>query len=221
MEWQLLDAQSLATIDREIDEALAFMSSDEDMLSNPRSANRHFSAAEYEVERRVIYATGDFEYKSLIEFSERSLQAAAAALASRSTIIVDQPTVKAAIAKQVQNHFANPVYCAIEAHTRPQKDKTAVAWGMESLAKRCPEGIFVVGQAITAFRTLINLIEAEKIRPVLVIATPPAFINIDAAKNSLKEHLIPSITINSPKGGAMVAGAILDGLLDLAWEAYG
>ncbi len=221
MEWHLTDAQSLANIDREIDEALAFMYSNEDVSSKSRSAYRHFSAAEYEIARRIIYTTGDFEYKSLIEFSERAIQAAAAALASRSTIVVDEATVQAGIAKEVQNHFANPVYCATEIQTRPTKEKTHAAWGIEILAKRYPEGIFVVGKAPTALTTLVHLIEAEKIRPVLIIATPAAFINIDAAKNSLKESLTPNITISSRKGGATVAAAIVNGLIDLAWEAYG
>ncbi len=211
MEWHVTDAESLAIIDREID----------DTLLNSHSVYRHFSAAEYEITRRIIYATGDFEYRSLIEFSERALQAAAAALASRSTIVVDEGTLQAGIAKEVQNHFANPIYSATEVQTPPTKEKTHAAWGMETLAKRYPEGIFVVGKAPTALTILVDLIEAEKIRPVLIIATPPGFINIDAAKNSLKKHLIPNITINSRKGGATVAAAILDGLIDLAWEAYG
>lgn len=215
MEWHITDAQSLATIDREIGEAFC------DTPLNSPPVYRHFAAAEYEIKRRVIYHTGDFEYKSLIEFSERALQAAAAALASRSAIVVDEASVKAAIAKDVQDNFANPVYCVMETQTRPQRGKTLAAWGMETLAKRYPEGIFVVGGAPTALTTLVDLIETEKIRPVLIIATPPAFINIDAAKSSFKEHLIPNITINSRKGGVSVAAAILDGLIDLAWEAYG
>ncbi len=218
MEWHVTDAQSLATIDKEIGGFLALKHSDED---TSQRGYRHFSPAEYEIVRRVIYATGDFEYKSLIEFSERALQASAAALASRSSVIVDDAKVQAGIAREVQNTFANPVYCAVEAQTRPQKDKTVAAWGMETLAKRYPEGIFLVGQAPTALITLLDLIKAEQIRPVLIIATPPQFINMDSIKQGLKEFLIPNITIKSRKGGATVAAAIFDGLIDLSWEAYG
>jgi precorrin-8X/cobalt-precorrin-8 methylmutase len=222
MEWHLTDAQSLATIDREIGGASTFIQPNGDTQgTTPLRAYRHFSLAEYEIIRRVIFATGDFEYKSLIEFSERALQASAAALASRSTIVVDETAVQAGIAEEVQNSFANPVYCAMEVQTRPHKEKTRAAWGIETLAKRCPEGIFVVGQAPTALTTLVELIEAEKIRPVLIIATPPKFIDIDAKKQSLKDFSIPNITIKSRKGGATVAAAILEGLIDLAWEAYG
>ncbi|WP_414620146.1 precorrin-8X methylmutase [Calothrix sp. CCY 0018] len=218
MEWHLTDAQSLATIDKEIGGFLALMHSGDDSF---KQENCHFSPAEYEIVRRVIYATGDFEYKSLIQFSERALQASAAALASRSSIVVDDAPIQAGIARVVQNTFANPVYSAVEAQTRPQKEKTLAAWGMETLAKRYPEGIFVVGQATTALTTLLDLIKADKIRPVLIIATPPKFIDMNSIKQSLNEFSIPNITIKSCKGGATVAAAILDGLIDLSWEAYG
>jgi precorrin-8X/cobalt-precorrin-8 methylmutase len=202
MEWHVTDAQSLAIIDSEIGEHV-------------------FSPAEYEIVRRVIYATADFEYNYLIRFSERALQAGAAALAARTTIVVDVPMVQVGIAQHIQNTFANPVYCSMEALTRPQKDKTRVAWGIETLAKRYPEGIYIVGQAQTALTALVDLIEAEEIRPALIIATPAGFVNVDAAKERLQDSLVPHITIDSRKGNAVVAAAIADGLVDLAWQAYG
>ncbi|MEH2160056.1 MAG: precorrin-8X methylmutase [Nostoc sp.] len=202
MEWHVTDAQSLAIIDHEIE-------------------NHVFSPAEYEIVRRVIYSTADFEYKSLIRFSERALQAGAAALAARTAIVVDVPMVQVGIAYEIQNTFANPVYCSMEALTRPQKEKTRAAWGIETLAKRYPEGIFVVGQALTALTALVELIEAEEIRPALIIATPVGFVNVDEAKGRLQDSLVPHITIESRKGNAVVAAAIVDGLVDLAWQAYG
>ncbi|AFW93885.1 MULTISPECIES: precorrin-8X methylmutase [Nostocales] len=202
MEWHVTDAQSLAIIDTEIGDHI-------------------FSPAEYEIVRRVVYATADLEYKSLIRFSEQALQAGAAALVARTTIVVDAPMVQAAIAHDIQNTFANPVYCSMEALTRPQKEKTLAAWGIETLARRYPEGIFVVGQAQTALTALVELIAAEEIRPALVIATPVGFANLEPVKARLQESLVPYITIEGRKGNAVVAAAIVDGLVDLAWQAYG
>jgi precorrin-8X/cobalt-precorrin-8 methylmutase len=202
MEWHATDAQSLAMIDREIGE-------------------HAFSPAEYEIVRRVIYATADFEYKSLIRFSELALQSGAAALAARSTVVVDVPMVQVGIAPNIQNTFANPVYCSMEAITRPQKEKSRAAWGIETLARRYPEGIFVVGQAQTALTALVELIEAEEIRPALVIGTPSGFVGMDIAKERLADSLIPHIRVEGRKGSAVVAAAIVNGLVDLAWQAYG
>ncbi|RAM50292.1 MAG: precorrin-8X methylmutase [Hapalosiphonaceae cyanobacterium JJU2] len=202
MEWHITDAESLAIIDSEIGDHV-------------------FSPAEYEIIRRVIYATADFEYKSLIRFSERALQAGASALAARTTIIVDVPMVQVSINYEIQSTFGNSVYCSINTLTRPQKEKTRAAWGIETLAKRYPEGLFIIGQAQTALSTLVDLIEAEEIKPALVIATPAGFINTDTDKERLQDSLIPNITIDSRKGGALVATAIVEGLVDLAWQAYG
>jgi precorrin-8X/cobalt-precorrin-8 methylmutase len=202
MEWHVTDAQSLAIIDSEIGDHI-------------------FSPAEYEIVRRVVYATSDFEYQSLIRFSEHALQAGAAALAARTTIVVDAPMVQSGISYDIQNTFANPVYCGLEAVTRPQKEKSRAAWGIETLARRYPEGIFVIGQAQTALTALVELIEAEEIRPALIVATPAGFVNLETAKERLQETLVPHITIEGPKGNAVVAAAIVDGLVDLAWQAYG
>jgi precorrin-8X/cobalt-precorrin-8 methylmutase len=202
MEWHVTDAQSLAIIDSEIGDHV-------------------LSPAEYEIVRRVIYATADFEYKSLIRFSERALQAGAAALAARTTIVVDVPMMQTGIAYNIQNTFANPVYCSTEALTRPQTDKTSAAWGIETLAKRYPEAIFIVGQAQTALTTLVDLIDAEEINPALIIATPAIFLDEEDYKRRLQDSLVPNITIDDRKGNAVVAAAIADGLIDLAWQAYG
>lgn len=202
MEWHVTDAQSLAIIDREI-------------------GDHAFSPAEYEIVRRVIYATADFEYKSLIRFSDLALQSGAAALAARSTIVVDVPMVQVGVAAHVQNTFANPVYCSMEAITRPQKEKSRAAWGIETLARRYPEGIFVVGQAQTALTVLVELIEAEEIKPALIVGTPSGFVDLEVAKERLADSLIPHIRVEGRKGSSVVAAAILNGLIDLAWQAYG
>jgi precorrin-8X/cobalt-precorrin-8 methylmutase len=202
MEWHITDAQSLRIIDREIGE-------------------HSFSPSEYEIVRRVIYATADFEYKNLIQFSEQALQSGAAALAARTTLIVDVPMVQVGIVPGIQSSFANPVYCSMDALTRPQKDKTQAAWGIETLAKRYAEGIFVVGEAQTALDSVVKLIEAEEIRPALVIGTPAGFLEAEVTKARLQDSLIPNICISGRKGSAVVAVAIVNGLVDLAWKAYG
>ncbi|ACK65376.1 Precorrin-8X methylmutase CbiC/CobH [Rippkaea orientalis PCC 8801] len=202
MEWHLTDAQSLALIDSEI-------------------GKTPLSPAEYEIVRRVIYQTADFDYLSLIRFSEDGLSSGAAAIAARSTIVVDVPMVQVGIVPTLQATFANPVYCSTQTITRPQKEKTETAWGMQTLAKRYPEAIFVIGQSQTALTALVELIEEEEIKPALVIGTPSGFIGADIAKERLFDTQIPHITVDGCKGSAVVAVAMVDALVDLAWEVYG
>jgi precorrin-8X/cobalt-precorrin-8 methylmutase len=202
MEWHITDAQSLSIIDQEIGE-------------------HSFSPAEYEIVRQVIYATADFEYKNLIRFSDHALQAGASALAIRNTVVVDVPTLQAAIFPQISDTFANPIYCGVDAITRPQKGKTQAAWGIETLAKRYPEAIFVIGESQTALATLVDLIETEDVNPALVIGSPAGFIDADVIKSRLNDSLIPHIRVDGRKGNVIAAAAIFNSLVNLSWQAYG
>ncbi|MEB3228346.1 MAG: precorrin-8X methylmutase [Synechocystis sp.] len=201
MTWHITDAQSLALIDREV--------------QSPA-----LSPAQYEIVRRVIYATADFEFLELVEFSDRVLTIAAAALASRTTILVDVPMVQVGIVPHLQKTFANPVYCGTQTITRPQKEYTEEAWGMLSLATRYPDGIFVIGHSQTALNVLVKLVEKQHIQPALIVATPTDFLTDQSIKARLKQSKIPSITIRGRKGNAVVAVAIINALVDLAWQAY-
>lgn len=202
MEWHETDARSLAIIDREM-------------------GDRNLSPAERAIVQRVIYATADFDYADILRFSERSLHAGAAALAARTTLIVDVPTVQVGISRTIQGAFANPVYCGMETVTRPQKDRTQAAWGIRTLAQRYPEGIFVIGQAQTALAELLDMVEAEEAKPALIVGTPAGFIDTDVVKDRLKDVQTPYISTVGRKGSAVVAAAIVEGLIDLAWQAYG
>jgi precorrin-8X/cobalt-precorrin-8 methylmutase len=201
VEWHTSDAESLAIIDREV-------------------GAHSFSPAEYEVVRRTIHATADFEYLDLIRVSPTSLQSGAAALAARTTIVVDEPMVQVGIVRAIQQTFANPIYCGAETITRPQREKTRTAWGLETLARRYPEAIFVIGRSDRALLGLVELIREKQANPALVIATPPGFLGVEPLKRELEEMEIPHIRTEGRKGGASVAAAVLEGLIDLSWQAY-
>jgi precorrin-8X/cobalt-precorrin-8 methylmutase len=202
MEWHTSDAQSLAIVDQEV-------------------GSHTFSPAEYELVRRVIYATADFEYKSLLRFSETALASGAAALAARTTVVTDVPMVQAGLERLCQQTFVNPIYCGREAPVRPQNSSSSAAWGLESLARRFPEAIFVIGQDQNALMALIAMVAAEEIRPALVISTPTTFLNGDRNRQNLQDSLVPHIRTEGRKGSAVVAIALVEGLMDLAWQAYG
>ena len=201
MPLQLTKAQSLGIIDREVGD--------------------HFlTPAEYEIVRQVIYHTADFEYKSLIRFSDRSLEIGAAALAARTTIVVDVPMVRVGLIPLLQKTFVNSVYCGLEIKTRPHKANSSIAWGIHTLAHRYREGIFIIGQDRNALETVIELIEAEIIKPALIIATLCGFLEIEVFKERLQDTMIPYISVDGRKGNPVVAVAIVNGLINLAWQVY-
>ena len=200
MDLHITDVQSLATIDRQI-------------------VNCQLSPAKYEIARQVIYRTADFEYLSLLQFSDNSLESGAAALAAHTSVIVDRPTVQVGIVSVLQKTFCNPIYCCSTLATRPQQRKTEAAWGLETMAKNHPQAIYVIGQEQTALTTLVELIERKTIQPALVVATPPTFVEQDM-KQWLEKSSIPHICVAGNKGNSVVAATIINSLAQLAWQEY-
>ncbi|MEA5419854.1 precorrin-8X methylmutase [Spirulina sp. CCNP1310] len=201
MEWSITDVQGLAIVDREL-------------------GPHRFHPAEYELVRRVIYATGDFDYGAVLGFAEGAMLAGAAALAARTAIIVDVPMVMTGILPAVQARFFNPVLCAAAVPPQNQDPRSPIAQGIAALANQYPEGIFVIGQSITALNVLIELIEAEEIQPALVIAAAAGFVDVDVAKERLQDSMIANIRVSGRKGGVGAAVTLLNGLVDLAAVAY-
>lgn len=177
------------------------------------------SPSQYEIARQVIYQTADFEYVNLLRFDRDALNKGAAAIAARTSIIVDVPAIQVTTVPLLQQTFCNPVYCCITTLVKPQKLKTQAAWGLETLAKNHGSSIYVIGQDRGALETLAELTEKKFIKPALAIVTAPIFVE-PQMKQWLKDTEIPSIYIDSPKGGSSIAAAILNSLVELTWQAY-
>ncbi|MEG3438479.1 precorrin-8X methylmutase [Pannus brasiliensis CCIBt3594] len=167
--------------------------------------------AEYEIARKVILATGDFDYRSLIGFSPRAIVSGAAALAARSPIVVDVEMVKVGILPFLQETFVNPVYCCWD--DIPDQD-------IRSLIRRYPEGIFAIGESLPALTTLIEAIESGDCQPALAIVTPAGWIEAKMAKERVKDSGVSYISIEGGKGSAAVAVAIVNALAELAWQIH-
>jgi precorrin-8X/cobalt-precorrin-8 methylmutase len=206
MEWHITDAQSLNLIQQEIQQEF-----------DPHA----LSLAEAAVVQRVIYATGDFDYLSQLEFGNGGLSTLAAALAAHTTLVVDGSMVQAGIVGILQRTFANPIYCGADTLTRPQITATQIAWGVDTLAQRYPEALFIFGEDQTALVQLLNLIKFGKVRPVMVIDVAASFLDSPIYRDQLKAAQIPYILCRGRKGGASVAVALMQATIELAWKAYG
>ena len=200
MNLHFTEAASLALIDRQLE------------LDN-------ISPAQYEIVRQVIYHTADFEYQSLLRFSEGALAKGAAAITEITPIVVDVPEIQVNIVPKLRKTFYNPVYCW--ATTGKSTDKTTQASnGLKVIANDRPKSIIIIGQDATTMTTAIELIKSKAIEPSLAIFTPPSFSEPDP-RAWLKNSAIPYIIVDGGKGGANVASAIFNGLLRLTWLAYG
>lgn len=199
IKWNLLTAQNLAIIDQQISRGT-------------------FSPAEYEIVRRMIYVSGDFDYHSLVNFTGNALLSGAAALSARVPIIVDTPIIQVGITSLLQATFLNPVYCLEEIPVSAFFEQK-VSLILRSFTNRYPSAIYLFGQNQIMLASLLDFIQSKQIQPSLIIATPFGFIHKEAINMKLRNCSVSHIRIDSCKGGVNLAIAIFDGLIDLAWTA--
>jgi precorrin-8X/cobalt-precorrin-8 methylmutase len=89
---------------------------------------------------------------------------------------------------------------------------------MRHNAANIHDGIVAIGNAPTALLEVIRLVQAEKIRPALIIGMPVGFVSAVESKHDLITLNLPYITTVGRKGGSTVAVACVNALLRLALE---
>ena len=192
------EASSLASIDCQIE-----------------SERDDLSPAQYEIIRQVIYHTANFEYYSLLKFSEDALVQGYYALTSGLPVVIDVPEIQVSIVPKLQQTFHNPVYCCATTGKQVDESKTKAAFGLETLAKEFANGIFIIGQDRSALNTLIELIKNKTVNPSLAIVTAPSILEKEG-EEYLKYASVPTIYLDRPQGDATVASTIFNSLINLA-----
>lgn len=177
-----------------------------------------FTEAEYEVVRRVIHTTADFEYKQLMRFGHHPFEAATAAFRQLQPVVTDVSMVAAGISSVVAKTWQSPVAIALQHSQNLLPNQTRSANGMQQCAQAHPESIFVIGNAPTALLALCEGIAQGAYQPALVIGAPVGFINVVESKQTLAKLSVPHILVAGRKGGSAVAAAILNALMIRSWE---
>ncbi len=178
----------------------------------------HLSFLEYQIVRRVIHSTADFEFINLLQFSPNSIEIGINALQNKTPIITDVTMVKQGILNLVTKTFHNPIITAIEKASHALPGKTRTETGLLKCYQQYPQGIYVIGNAPTALLALCQQVKEKKLKPSVIIGVPVGFVSVLEAKETLTAVDIPQIIVKGRKGGSSVAAAIINALLILAWE---
>ncbi|MEL4898168.1 cobalt-precorrin-8X methylmutase [Crocosphaera sp. Alani8] len=179
----------------------------------------NFSTLEYQIVRRIIHSTADFEFINLLKFSPTAIDNGINSLRNNIPIITDVTMVKQGIVNLVSKTFKNPIITAIEKAPDALPGKTRTETGLLQCYKEYPQGIYVIGNAPTALLALCQQIEEKKLKPCLIIGVPVGFISVLESKRVLREIDVPQIRVEGRKGGSPVAAAIINALLILAFES--
>jgi len=196
-------------------EAKSFGIIDAEMGDHP------FPPDHWQVVRRVIHTTGDFDYAGLMRFQREAIASGVAALRRGATIFADTRMIQTGLSPWRLRWFGNSV---VTPPAEPESQKWAEALGttrsvaaFRHYSRQLDGGIAAIGNSPTALLELLRMIREDRVRPTLIIGAPVGFVQAAESKDALWElKELPAITILGRKGGSAVAVAIVHALLELA-----
>lgn len=186
-----------------------------------REAGSHdFPPAQWEIVRRMIHTSADFDYKENVRFHPGAVAAGVSAIRGGQTIITDTNMARKGIRQKPLAPYGVTVKCYMDdprVHLLASSNGTTRAKAAVEIAvEEMKAGIYVIGNAPTALLRLIELAHAGKARPALIIGLPVGFVNAAESKAALIEIKIPYITNRGRKGGSTIAASVVNALTELA-----
>ena len=188
-------------------------------------AGRHdWPAAEWQIVRRAVHTSADFEYVRSMVFSQRAVEQAVAALRSGYGIVTDTNMALSGISKVRLARFGTRVSCHVAdpdvIETAKQEGITRSIAAMRKAVGDPMNRIFVIGNAPTALFELLRLTDEGTAKRALIIGLPVGFVGAEESKNALAAsgQAIPFITNIGRKGGSNVAAAVVNALAILAGQ---
>ncbi len=198
-----------------------------DRLVQEHFGDHGLTPAEYDLARRVVHSTADFEFLKLLRFyppntlsddaSSHCIHLGMAALQEQTPIVVDVNMVADGIKTLVKKTFQNPIISAINYGDSPPPGMTRTATGLRHCLQTYPEAIYVIGNAPTALQMLCQAIANGEAQPKLVIGVPVGFVGVLEAKQALMKISCPQIVTVGRKGGSTVAAALVNALARRAY----
>lgn len=181
-----------------------------------------FDEQEYEIVRRIIHSTADFEFKHLVKFGNNAIKVGIETLRGGCNIIVDVKMISAGLNKDRLGSYGCQQHSFI---SDEDVIATAKANGntraIESMRKAHREGllgnsIVAIGNAPTALLEVLKIYRETGVKPALIIGVPVGFISADTSKEEVLKSDIPYIVTRGRKGGTTIAVSIIHALLLLS-----
>jgi precorrin-8X/cobalt-precorrin-8 methylmutase len=178
-------------------------------------------APHWAVVRRMIHASAEVELLSLVRFHPQAVAAGVAALQQGRPVFTDTRMLLAGIHSRLSRRGI-PVRCLLDepgvANLAKEQGMTRSAAAVEMAATELPGSIVAIGNAPTALRRLLALLDQGMAAPALIIGMPVGFVDAAESKEALLSVHSPYITLLGPKGGSALAASALNALAILAEE---
>jgi len=185
---------------------------------------RRFSGIKWQITRRMVHTTADFELIDLVRFHSSAVESGLDALRSGCTIATDTEMARCGIPLRRMTPLSCNVRClmndadVIAAAKRNSTTRAHAA--MELAADTIQPEIHVIGNAPTALIRLVQLVEEGRmIPPALVVGMPVGFVNAAESKAMLMSSAsIPYISIEGRKGGSALAACVINALAEVVLD---
>lgn len=188
-----------------------------------REAGEHsYSDDQWEIVRRVIHATADFEFKDLMRFSPTAVEEGIKALENGCSLIVDVKMIEAGLNQQRLDSYGIQVYNYISdedvIQTAKKENSTRAVYSMRKARDLhvLENSVVAIGNAPTALLEISRIIREENIRPSLVIGVPVGFVSAAESKEEIMKQDVPYIAIHGRKGGSAIAVSVIHALLKIS-----
>jgi precorrin-8X/cobalt-precorrin-8 methylmutase len=184
---------------------------------------RPYQGVEWQIVRRMIHTTADFEMLDLVRFHQHAIRSGLAALKSGATIVTDTEMARRGIPVRRMEPLGCRVECLMNDDRvidRAKKEGITRAYAAVDVAvdEFRPE-IYVVGNAPTALIRLVERVDAGDASPSLVVGMPVGFVNAAESKALLMSRDIPYIAIEGRKGGSALSACVINALAVVALES--
>ncbi|MBS3964384.1 MAG: precorrin-8X methylmutase [Methylomonas sp.] len=201
---QQIEHDSFAIVDREV---------------GPHS----YSNEQWQVVRRMIHATADFEFNGLTEFSATAVDAGILAILNGAPIVADVEMICVGLSEPRLRHFGVAAHQFIADADVIAAAKTVNSTRAVQAMQKAQRlgllrgGIVAVGNAPTALLEVLRLIEEHGVKPALIVGMPVGFVSAAESKALLAELAgVPWIITRGRKGGSTLVVAAIHALLSLA-----
>jgi precorrin-8X/cobalt-precorrin-8 methylmutase len=178
-----------------------------------------FGAAEWQVVRRVIHATADFEFKTLMRFHPQAVAAGIQALRGGCPVLVDVKMIAAGLNMERLSSQGCTVVSYISDEdviaTAKANNSTRAIEAMRKAHRlgKLDGAVVAIGNAPTALLETVRLVQEEGAKPALVIGVPVGFVSAAESKEAALSLATPHIVARGRKGGSPIAVAIIHALL--------
>ncbi len=192
-------------------------------IVDAESGEHHYSDGQWQIVRRMIHATADFEFNGLTRFHPDAVDAGLTAIEQGAAIVADVEMICVGLSKPRLAHFGVTTHHFISdddvIRDAQDQDTTRAVQAMRKAQRQAllDGAIVAIGNAPTALIEIERMIREEGIKPALIVGMPVGFVSAIESKEitaTLKE--IPWIVTDGRKGGSTLVVAAIHALLALA-----